>query len=222
MAPWNSSKLRNAALGSEGILPSHAPTGAKENAPCGAREGKMPSPPGPAASDLAVSYGGASLAGPRAINEDAFAAAPPNRLKGAVAVIADGVSSGEQAQKAAQTAVTEFIDEYLATPETWTVKTAAARVLNALNRWFCHHDGMATTFSAVIAKGRTAHIFHVGDSRIYRLRNGDFEQLTRDHRKQGMLTGALGAELHIEVDYLAEDLAPVTCSHLPRTAFTIF
>ena len=168
----------------------------------------MPSPPGPAASDLAVSYGGASLAGPRAINEDAFAAAPPNRLKGAVAVIADGVSSGEQAQKAAQTAVTEFIDEYLATPETWTVKTAAARVLNALNRWFCHHDGMATTFSAVIAKGRTAHIFHVGDSRIYRLRNGDFEQLTRDHRKQGMLTGALGAELHIEVDYLAEDLAP--------------
>ena len=156
---------------------------------------------------MAVTYGGASLAGPRPINEDAFAAAPPNRLKGAVAVIADGVSSGEQAQMAAQTAVTEFIDEYFATPETWTVKTAAARVLNALNRWLCHHDGMATTVSVVIAKGRTAHIFHVGDSRIYRLRNGDFEQLTRDHRKQAMLTNALGAELHIEVDYLAEDLA---------------
>lgn len=157
--------------------------------------------------ELAVSYGGVSLAGVRTSNEDAFAAAPPHRLKGAVAVIADGLSSGEQAQKASQTAVTEFIDEYLATPETWTAKAAAARVLNALNRWFCHHEGMATTMSAVIAKGRTAHVFHVGDSRVYRLRDGNLEQLTRDHRKQSMLTNALGMELHMEVDYLAEDLA---------------
>ena len=160
--------------------------------------------PGP---ELCVSYGGASLAGARAFNEDAFAAAPPDRLKGAVAVIADGVSSGEQADKASQTAVAEFIDEYLATPETWTVKTSAARVLNALNRWLCHHDGMACTVSAVVAKGRTAHVFHVGDSRVYRFRNGDFEQLTRDHRKQAMLTNALGMDLDLEVDYLAEDLA---------------
>ena len=160
------------------------------------------------ADQLRVSYGGASVAGVRVDNEDAFAASPPQRLKGAVAVIADGVSSGERAQKASQTAVTEFIEEYLATPETWTVKSAAARVLNALNRWFCHHDGMATTVSALVAKGRTAHVFHVGDSRVYRLRNGDLEQLTRDHRKQSMLTNALGMELHIEVDYLAENLAP--------------
>ena len=159
-------------------------------------------------AELRVSYGGTSLAGTRAVNEDAFAAAPPDRMRGAVAVIADGVSSGEQADKASQTTVTEFIDEYLATPETWTVKASAARVLNALNRWLCHHDGMACTTSAVIAKGRTAHVFHVGDSRVYRLRNGEFEQLTRDHRKQAMLTNALGMDLDLEVDYLAEDLAP--------------
>ena len=158
--------------------------------------------------ELEISYGGASLAGRRAANEDAFAASPPDRLKGAVAVIADGLSSGDNADKASQTAVTEFIDEYLATPETWTVKTSAARVLNALNRWLCHHDGMATTVSAVVAKGRTAHVFHVGDSRVHRFRNGDLEQLTRDHRKQVMLTNALGMDLDLEVDYLAEDLAP--------------
>ena len=157
-------------------------------------------------AELSISYGGASLAGARAVNEDAFAAAPPDRLKGAVAVIADGVSNGEQADKASQTAVTEFIDEYLATPETWTVKASAARVLNALNRWLCHHDGMACTVSAVIAKGRTAHVFHVGDSRVHRFRDGEFEQLTRDHRKQAMLTNALGMDLDLEVDYLAEDL----------------
>ena len=157
--------------------------------------------------ELAISYGGTSLAGVRAVNEDAFAASPPDRLKGAVAVIADGLSSGAQADRASQTAVTEFIDEYLATPESWTVKTAAARVLNALNRWFCHHDGMATTVSAVVVKGRTAHVFHVGDSRVQRFRNGDLEQLTRDHRKQAMLTHALGMDLDLEVDYLTEDLA---------------
>ena len=157
--------------------------------------------------ELGISYGGASLAGTRPVNEDAFAASPPHRLKGAVAVIADGLSSGERAQKASQTVVTEFIDEYLATPDTWTVKTSAARVLNALNRWCCHHDGMATTVSAVVAKGRTAHIFHVGDSRVYRFRGGDLEQLTRDHARQAMLTNAVGMELDLEVDYLAEDLA---------------
>ena len=157
--------------------------------------------------ELGISYGGASLAGVRPVNEDAFAASPPHRLKGAVAVIADGLSSSESAQKASQTVVTEFIDEYLATPDTWTVKASAARVLNALNRWCCHHHGMATTVSAVVAKGRTAHIFHVGDSRVYRFRNGDLEQLTRDHAKQSMLTNAVGVELDLEVDYLAEDMA---------------
>ena len=157
--------------------------------------------------ELGISYGGASLAGERPVNEDAFAASPPHRLKGAVAVIADGLSSSERAQKASQTVVTEFIDEYLATPDTWTVKASAARVLNALNRWCCHHDGMATTVSAVVAKGRTAHIFHVGDSRVYRLRNGELEQLTRDHARQSMLTNAIGMELDLEVDYLAEDMA---------------
>ncbi len=156
---------------------------------------------------LDISYGGASLAGRRAANEDAFAAAPPDRLKGAVAVIADGLSSCERAAKASQTAVTEFIDEYLATPETWTVKASAARVLNALNRWLCHHDGMATTVSAVVAKGRTAHVFHVGDSRVYRFRDGDLEQLTRDHLRHETLTNALGTDLDLQVDYLVEDLA---------------
>ena len=176
-----------------------------------ARQGSGGRPQGsggrPQGSPLRISYGGTSLAGAREANQDAFAASPPDPLKGAVAVIADGLSSGELAAKASQTAVTEFIDEYLATPDTWTVKTSAARVLNALNRWFSHHDGMATTVSAVVAKGRTAHIFHVGDSRVYRFRDGELEQLTRDHRRHAMLTNALGADLDLEVDYLAEDFA---------------
>ena len=65
---------------------------------------------------------------------------------------------------------------------------------------------MATTLSAVILKGRTAHIFHVGDSRVYRLRAGDLEQLTRDHRKQAYLTHAVGMDLDLEVDHLVLDV----------------
>ena len=192
------------------IEQEEAPVGdalvASRPTPCERPDGRPRPLAGAIGSPLRISYGGVSVAGVRDANEDAFAASPPDRLKGAVAVIADGLSSGELAANASQTAVTEFIDEYLATPDTWTVKTSAARVLNALNRWFCHHDGMATTVSAVVAKGRTAHIFHVGDSRVCRFRDGELEQLTRDHRRQAMLTNALGADLDLEVDYLAEDL----------------
>ena len=40
---------------------------------------------------------------------------------------------------------------------------------------------MATTAVAVLIDGETATVAHVGDSRIYRLRSGQLERLTRDH-----------------------------------------
>jgi protein phosphatase len=41
--------------------------------------------------------------------------------------------------------------------------------------------GMATTASALIVNGSTAALAHVGDSRIYRWRNGVIERMTIDH-----------------------------------------
>lgn len=41
--------------------------------------------------------------------------------------------------------------------------------------------GMGTTFSAFYLRGRNAFVVHAGDSRVYRLRAGAFEQLTIDH-----------------------------------------
>ncbi len=155
---------------------------------------------------LAIEFGGYSAAGLREENQDAFAAALPVGDKGAVAVIADGVSTASRAAEASQTVVQEFIAEYQATPRTWQVKDAAAKVLNALNRWLCHHEGMVTTFSALIVKGQTAHIFHTGDCRIYRMRDNSFEQLTRDHRNAGALTRVLGMEFHLEVDYQTDEI----------------
>lgn len=41
--------------------------------------------------------------------------------------------------------------------------------------------GMATTAVAMLIDGGTATLAHVGDSRVYRLRDGQLERLTRDH-----------------------------------------
>ena len=65
---------------------------------------------------------------------------------------------------------------------------------------------MVTTFSAVILKSKSAHIFHVGDSRIYRLRGRELTQITRDHcmsftKDKAVLTSALGMDARLSVDY---------------------
>lgn len=85
---------------------------------------------------------------------------------------------------------------------------------------------MGTTLTAVHITGDTALVAHVGDSRLYRLRAGRFEQLTRDHTvademiergtltqleamlhpANSMLTRSLGSRLDVAVDELQEEL----------------
>jgi serine/threonine protein phosphatase PrpC len=144
-------------------------------------------------STLALSVGQYSVAGRKPENEDAIGIRIPEgnllTTKGAVAVIADGVSAAEAGQEASQTSVTNFLSDYFSTPEAWSVKKSAAQVITALNRWLFSRGrsytdntkGYITTFSAVILKSQRAYLFHVGDSRIYLLRKGKLEQLTSDH-----------------------------------------
>ena len=133
------------------------------------------------ARELKIAFGGATSAGAKAQNQDAFAALLPDastrRSRGAVACLADGVSCSENAQLASETSVTTFIQDYFSTPESWNVQTASARVLSALNAWLYHqgqvalarHNGLVTTFTGIILKSQTAHVLHTGDSRLYRL-----------------------------------------------------
>ena len=166
---------------------------------------------------LQVRFGGYSSAGVKAINQNAFTTHMPDGierdLKGAAAVICDGVSSGEDSQVASQMAATVFITDYFSTPPTWSTRNAASKVLQGLNSWIhrqnaarnARQDSMLTTFSAVIAKSNTLHSFHAGDSRIHHMRGELFEQITRDHTLteggREYLARALGADSHLEVDY---------------------
>ncbi|HHJ19064.1 MAG TPA: bifunctional protein-serine/threonine kinase/phosphatase, partial [Gammaproteobacteria bacterium] len=143
---------------------------------------------------IAVSLGHCSEAGIKPENEDFLGACVPEgrqlESKGIAVAIADGMSGSDGGKEASQVSVRMFLDDYYGTSETWSVKKAVTKVISALNRWlysqgqarFDSVRGMVTTFSGLVLKSQTVHIFHIGDSRIYRLRKQDLVQLTHDHR----------------------------------------
>ncbi len=174
---------------------------------------------------LDIQVGQYSVAGVKPDNDDAVGIRIPTgsslTTKGAVAVIADGVSTAESGKEASQIAVTSFLSDYYSTHDSWSIQTSGLKVLMALNRWLYSlgqsyasaEKGFITTFSALILKSAGAYIFHVGDSRIYRLRDGDFELLTRDHATPAgnghrYLARALGIDVSLEVDFHQFNLLP--------------
>jgi serine/threonine protein phosphatase PrpC len=176
------------------------------------------------AAGVGASVGFCSDKGPRRQNED-FAAAVigaelPEPRQEVVAAIADGVGGAKGGRVAAETAVRGFLDGFWDLPETMEVRRAAARVVNALNTWI--HDlgrrdpelaGMGCTFTALVLRGRVAHVLHLGDTRAYRLRRDRLIRLTEDHSREGgpgrasLLTRALGAEAEARLDYAAQPVA---------------
>src|SRR3990172_2806175 len=141
----------------------------------------------------AIVVGQHSQAGSKDRNDDSYGVLIPTgpelESKGIAMAIADGMSSSEGAKAASETCVRSFLEDYYATHESWSVKRSAALVLKSVNNWLhaqghsLHHSasGMVSTFSGVVLKAGTAHVFHAGDSRITLLRDGAAEPLTRDH-----------------------------------------
>jgi serine/threonine protein phosphatase PrpC len=168
---------------------------------------------------LKVSVGQYSSRGIKADNQDAVGFYIPANLalletKGIACAIADGLSSSNEGKQASQACVTGFMSDYFSTPDSWSVKQSGSKVLTAINTWlhgqshqFKQADrGMASTFSAVVVKSTTAHIFHVGDSRIYLFRDGELEPLTTDHRiridvNKEYLGRAFGVDYCLDIDY---------------------
>lgn len=167
---------------------------------------------------LTVHIGQCSERGHKAINQDALAVRVPAddllRTKGIVAALADGLSSAAAGREAAESCVMGFISDYYATPALWSVARSSQRVLEALNRWLCRRtlagDDHLCTLSVLVLRSRIAHLFQVGDSRIWRLRDRKLECLTEDHSRQAggrrLLTRAMGGDTRLDVDYRQCDL----------------
>ena len=172
-------------------------------------------------NQLNVSIGQQTDKGRKEINQDFHGACIPKEpqltAKGIALCMADGISSSEVSQHASEVAVKNFLEDYYCTSESWTVKTSVQRVLKAANSWlylqtrnspyrYSPDRGYVCTFTALIIKSNTAHIFHAGDTRVYRVAGHHLEQLTEDHRlwvskDKSYLRRALGMGEQLNFDY---------------------
>jgi PPM family protein phosphatase len=160
-----------------------------------------------------IQFGARSDAGcVRENNEDSFRLVPEMNLF----VLSDGMgglASGEIASRLSVECVVRHCAEALANPplplvgerisgisETSNRLASAIRLANQAVYVAAKEKGtegrMGATLVAARVEGERLSIAHVGDSRIYRLRNGGFEQLTRDHSfvAEQMLHGRMTAE----------------------------
>ena len=166
---------------------------------------------------LQISSGYASLTGKRERNEDfvgmVLPGEPELQTKGILIAIADGVAGSDGGHEASEYTVRGLLSDYYATPDDWDIPVALDRVLNAINRWLMaqssahpERDGMATTLSVLSLRQRRYTIAHIGDTRIYLLREGALKRLTTDHvwdrpEMRHVLTRAVGLDRHLNLDY---------------------
>lgn len=175
---------------------------------------------------LSISIGRATNKGKKDINQDFLGCRIPTEplltTRGVVLAIADGISSSPVSQVASEFAITRFLEDFYHTPNAWSVKISGEKVIKSINAAlysqtqngpsrFDKDKGYVCTFAAIVMRANAVHIFHLGDSRVYRLLGGRLvdskvEQLTKDHRRivsinESYLTHALGIEPILELDY---------------------
>lgn len=156
----------------------------------------------------------------RNANEDAFFGKSP------LFAVADGMGGARAGEVAARTAVEEMaalgdVSEVSEAGLAQLVERANRRI-HELSRGDESLAGMGTTMTAVAVRGKEIAIAHVGDSRMYRLREGELEKLTHDHSlvdemvragkltpeeaeihpQRSIITRALGPEADVEVERL--------------------
>lgn len=170
---------------------------------------------------LQVHVGFASETGKRETNEDYYAAREGDGARAArelAVAVADGLGGGRGGRAAAEVAVRSFLDGYFGVPQTLGPDRASAKALAAVNRWLYAQGrqdpqlhGLATTLSVLVLRGRNAHVVHVGDTRVYRLRERTLQRLTQDHVHahpdlRHVLYRAVGLEESVRADYARFDL----------------
>ena len=154
----------------------------------------------------------------RSVNEDSLVLSPP------FFAVADGMGGAKAGEVASAMAAGAFEGE---TDSGEAPEVQLSRILREANRRIYDlavsddsHRGMGTTVTAAKVTGGEVSLGHVGDSRAYRLRDGELEQLTRDHSlvaelertgqitpeaaehhpQRSIITRALGPEPDVQVD----------------------
>src|SRR5215470_9800078 len=127
----------------------------------------------------------------RPLNEDAVGADPDSGLF----ILADGLGGYNAGEIASTMAVSTLLAELPAELESARIGTASFDPLQVLrDRLIAMNstifraalnssafEGMATTIVVAWLLGDRLWVAHTGDSRLYRVRSGKLEQLTRDH-----------------------------------------
>jgi PPM family protein phosphatase len=191
-----------------------------------------------------VAYGHSDVGLQREHNEDSYAVLPEFNL----VIVADGMGghrAGDVASRLATQSMGEFFKKTAVEDATWpfhfdpSMSEEENRLVTAIrvaNRQIYEHGarsrdlrGMGTTVVGAlysVKKGKM-YIGHVGDSRCYRIRSGEIEQLTRDHSlvndylaampdmseeqrselPKNVITRALGMQDNVDVDIMAVECA---------------
>lgn len=126
---------------------------------------------------------------------------------GRLLIVADGMGGHRGGATASRLAAETVKAQYLGSETTDVPRALRESLIRANARIFSEAQsnpelrGMGTTTSVLAVRGEEGWIAHVGDSRIYRVREGAIEQLTDDHSlvatmvREGLLTSA-EAETH--------------------------
>ncbi len=160
-------------------------------------------------------------------NEDAFVVDPP------LFAVADGMGGAQAGEVASRLAAAAF-REYHEADELGGEERVEAIIQEANRRIYerarddANVSGMGTTVTAALVEGGRIAIGHVGDSRAYRIRGNELEQLTDDHSlvadlmrsgrltpeqadthpQRSVITRALGTDPEVDVDTFAVEAEP--------------
>lgn len=184
----------------------------------------------------------------REVNEDAFTRVTPEdplvgERKGHLLAVADGLGGHAAGEVASATALQGLVEAYFASTSPSRVEPALQRAIQAANlrvhersRQDARYRAMQSTLSCLVLTGASGYVGHVGDSRIYQLRDGRLTQLTSDHSeaaelvrmrlakaeslsyhpRRNVLTRTIGGQLFLRPDFqrlaVQPDDAFVLCS----------
>jgi protein phosphatase len=190
----------------------------------------------------AVAHGISDVGLQREHNEDSFAVLSDHALS----IVADGMGghrAGDVASRLATEAIGEFFKKTANEDATWpfhfdpNLTDEENKLLTAIrlaNRKIYEHStrsqdlrGMGTTVVGALYSSRKNRMYlgHVGDSRAYRVRGGEIQQMTRDHSlvndylaampdmtdeqrselPKNVITRALGMQDNVEVDLQSDE-----------------